>query len=374
MSRRFPGIREPAAQDFEWGLALLSVLLACIGFVLIYSATTPMGDTGRGYVIKQITWACLGFALMAGFMLLDFGFFERWAVPLHLALMTLLIVAVVTGRVTSGSQRWLDLGFMKFQPSEFIKVSTALVLAKILRPPAGASQAGFRELALAAAAVLPVVILVRIQPDLGTAVVILLIAVSMVGFSRIGRKVLGWFFALMCAAAPILYFLGDKLLLDYQKRRLITYLNPGVDPLGAGYHILQSQIAIGEGGLWGKGFLQGPQNQLMFLPATHTDFIFSVLAEEWGFVGCAVTLFLFLLLFLRMVSIAGTARDDFAALASFGCAALIFWPAIINVGMVTGLVPVVGVPLSFISYGGSALVSCFGALGVVANAGMRRFS
>lgn len=374
MSRLDPGIRESSAYDFEWGLALLSVLLSCVGVALIYSAVSPMGDGGRVYVIKQITWICLGVILMAGCIMVDIHTFERWAVPLHVALVMLLITAVVAGRVTAGSQRWIDFGFMKFQPSEFAKVSVVILLAKILTPPTGDSELGTRELAKAAAVIVPPVFLVRIQPDLGTAVVILLIAVSMIAFSRVNRRVLAWLCGALIAATPLMWLLGNKLLLDYQKRRLLTYLNPSWDPLGAGYHILQSQIAIGGGGLWGQGYLQGPQNQLMFLPVKHTDFIFAVLAEEWGFVGCVAVLTLFLLMFMRGLSIAARASDDFGALAAFGCAALIFWHVVINVGMVTGLAPVVGVPLSFMSYGGSALLSCFASVGIIANIAARRFS
>jgi rod shape determining protein RodA len=196
----------------------------------------------------------------------------------------------------------------------------------------------------------------------------------MILFAGVGRRVLlGWAVAIL-AAAPILYFVGDRLLLDYQKKRLVTFLNPAYDPLGAGYHILQSQIAIGSGGALGTGFLKGTQNQLMFLPVKHTDFIFAVLAEEWGFVGCMVVLVLFSALLLSGLAITGRAADGFGALASFGCTAILFWHLVVNVGMVTGLVPVVGVPLSFLSYGGSSLVACFAAVSIIANVSMRRFS
>jgi rod shape determining protein RodA len=222
-------------------------------------------------------------------------------------------------------------------------------------------------------AMLPV-ILVLIQPDLGTAVVIFLIALSMIVFAGVGRRVLLWSVGVVLGSIPILLLVGDRLLLPYQKQRLLTFLNPDYDPLGAGYHIIQSQIAIGSGGMFGQGFLKGTQNQLMFLPVKHTDFIFSILAEEWGFVGCVAVLLLFCVLFLRGIGVAGKARDDFGALVAFGCTVIIFWHVVINVGMVMGLLPVVGVPLSFISYGGSSLLASYLCVAILVNVSMRRFS
>ena len=218
------------------------------------------------------------------------------------------------------------------------------------------------------------VILVLIQPDLGTAAVTTLIALSMILFAGIGKRALLWAVGTLVCVIPILLLVGDRFLMEYQRKRLITFLNPDYDPLGAGYHIIQSQIAIGSGGVFGQGFLKGTQNQLMFLPVKHTDFIFSILAEEWGFVGCAVVLLLFTGLFLRGMSVVGKARDNFGALLAFGCTAVVFWHVVINVGMVMGLLPVVGVPLSFLSYGGSSLLVSFLSIAILINVSMRRFS
>jgi rod shape determining protein RodA len=199
-----------------------------------------------------------------------------------------------------------------------------------------------------------------------------LIAGSVILCAGIGRN--GWKW-IAGAAIPIittLAFFGDKLLLDYQKKRILTYLYPEHDPLGAGYHILQSQIAIGSGGFWGKGYLQGPQNQLMFLPVKHTDFIFSVLAEEWGFIGCLVVFMLFSALILRGLSVSARAPTRFGALAAFGCTAILFWHVVMNTGMVMGLLPVVGVPLSFLSYGGSSLMLSYTCVAILCSAPTRR--
>ena len=263
---------------------------------------------------------------------------------------------------------------MRFQPSEFAKLAVIVILAKYYQ---ARHAMGGRELLHAAQPIVLVAIpvfLVLIQPDLGTAGVMVLIAVSMALFAGISRRILLWAGGLLLAAIPTLWLVGDRLLMGYQKQRLVTFLNPDQDPLGAGYHIIQSQIAIGSGGIFGKGFLQGTQNQLMFLPVNHTDFIFSILAEEWGFAGCITVFGLFTALFLRGLSVAARARDDFGTLLAFGCTASFFWHFIINVGMTMGILPVVGVPLTFLSYGGSSLLASFLAISALLNVGMRRFS
>ncbi len=299
---------------------------------------------------------------------------DRWAIALYIIVVLALIVVWATGKVTAGSQRWIQIGIMRFQPSEFAKLALIIILAKYLQNGVGSAPRQWRDMVVPIAlAALPAG-LVLIQPDMGTACVILLVAVSMILFAGVGRRFIMWTGAIMVGVLPMLLLLGDHLLMGYQKRRILSFLNPSFDPLGSGYHLIQSQIAIGSGGLWGKGFLKGSQNQLMFLPVKHTDFIFAILAEEWGFLGCAVVLALFTAMFLRGLAVADAARDDFGTLLAFGCTISLFWHVVVNVGMVMGLLPVVGVPLSFLSYGGSALLSSFLALSILANVGMRRFS
>jgi rod shape determining protein RodA len=278
------------------------------------------------------------------------------------------------GKVTAGSRRWIDLGLMRFQPSEFAKLAVVIVLAKYFQNRSVREALQPLELVHPLVVVAIPVGLVLIQPDLGTAGVILVIAVSIIAFVGVATRALLWAAGIVAASVPALVLLSDRLLLTYQKQRLITYLNPGFDPLGSGYHIMQSQIAIGSGGILGKGFLQGTQSQLMFLPVKHTDFIFPILAEEFGFLGCLVALILFSALLMRGVAVTLKARDTFGALVAFGCTAMIFWHVAINIGMVTGLLPVVGVPLSFLSYGGSSLLSSFLVIGILVNVSMRRFS
>lgn len=358
----------------EWPLVLVSLALAVVGLGLIYSAVSPMGPSGRSFILRQLTWSSLGLVMMAAFLLMDYRVLERWAIWLYVAVVAALIVVWAVGKVTAGSKRWIDFGLMRFQPSEFAKLAVVIVLAKYFQGTPGRDVLHGLDLIKPLLLVAVPVGLVLIQPDLGTAVVIVLVATCMTLFVGLSRSVWLWTLGTSVAAVPLFFILGDRLLLGYQKERLATFLNPGFDPLGSGYHIMQSQIAIGSGGIFGKGFLQGTQNQLMFLPVKHTDFIFSTLAEEWGFVGCMAVLALFCILFLRGLGVAARARDSFGALAAFGCTIIIFWHLMINVAMVMGMIPVVGVPLSFLSYGGSSLVSSFLVIAILVNISMRRFS
>ncbi|MBM4326618.1 MAG: rod shape-determining protein RodA [Deltaproteobacteria bacterium] len=358
---------------FEWSLTLIALILSGIGLALIFSATAAMGDVGRTYVLKQAIWCSFGLTLMAVFLFFDYHVFDRYGVWLYVAVIAALIAVWGVGRVTAGSRRWIEIGFMRFQPSEFAKLAVVIILAKYFSNLRGGSDWRFLDMVKAGLLVALPFALVVVQPDLGTAGVIVLIAASMILFAGMGRKALMWTGGIIIALIPVLFFVGDFVLREYQKKRLLTFWNPEYDPLGAGYHIIQSQIAIGSGGLLGKGFLQGTQNQLLFLPVKHTDFIFAILAEEFGFVGCVALLVLFAALLLRGLAIAGKARDTFGVLLSFGCVAMLFWHVTINVGMALGMLPVVGVPLSFVSYGGSSLLASYMAVAILASVSMRRF-
>ncbi len=363
-----------SVRKFEWVLCLDGIILAVAGIVLIYSAAIPMGGVGRSFVIKQTAWLSLGIVLLILFSFIDYRILERWGLWIYLFILVALISVSIFGRVTAGSRRWIDLGLMRFQPSEFAKLTLVIVLAKSLgdrrRGPLTDWVEIFRNLGL----VIVPVVFVATQPDLGTAIVLFLVAISMMMFVGLAKRIWTTILGLTLVSFPLTYFGGKYLLLDYQKRRLMTFLNPDLDPLGAGYQIIQSQIAVGSGGLLGKGFLKGTQNQLMFLPAKHTDFIFAVLSEEWGFVGCMTILALLMAFMLRGLAIAGRARDDFGTMLSVGCISIIFWHVAINVAMVMGVVPVVGVPLSFVSYGGSSLLSSFLVTAILTSVSSRRFS
>jgi rod shape determining protein RodA len=359
---------------FEWILSLDAVALSLAGIALIYSATVPLGPAGKSFVIKQTAWLSMGLILLVLFSFLDYRLLERWGIWIYIIILVALISVSVFGRITAGSRRWIDFGLMRFQPSEFAKLAVVIVLARSLSESKRGSIDSWLELFKHAAFVLIPAFFIATQPDLGTAIVLSLVALTMVLFAGLSKRLCKVILGLALASLPILYFGAKYFLLDYQKKRLLTFLNPDYDPLGAGYQIIQSQIAVGSGGLFGKGFLKGTQNQLMFLPVKHTDFVFAVLSEEWGFLGSSIVLTLFLIFILRGLGIAGRSRDDFGTFLSVGCVSIIFWHVAINVSMVMGLIPVVGVPLNFLSYGGSSLLSSFMCTAALASVSSRRFS
>ncbi len=317
----------------------------------------------------QLIWFTLGFIVMTASFSFSYRVLERWAHPLYVVCVLLLLGVVVFGKLAGGSRRWLALGPIHLQPSELIKIAMVLVLAKYFSK--GSDPRGFilkeliRPMLMTG---LPFALIV-IQPDLGTAGLVALIAVTMALFVKVERRALILLVAFAGATIPFVW----SLLKDYQKQRILTFLNPDQDPLGAGYHIIQSKIAIGSGMIFGKGYLQGTQNALSFLPEEHTDFIFSVLAEEWGAVGSMVVLLLFLVLILWGLNIAHRCRDPFGNILAIGITALLAWQVMINIGMTMGLMPVVGVPLPLISYGGSSTLTVAICIGLLMNISMRRF-
>jgi rod shape determining protein RodA len=282
----------------------------------------------------------------------------------------LLVGVLFGGRVVNGSRRWLDLGPLNLQPSELAKLAMILVFARILARRSASSPVGLRDLIVPGILIaIPAALIVK-QPDLGTTLIVCIVSASFLVLTRVRvfSFVLLAAIGVVGAAVGWFYFLHD-----YQKERVFTFLDPERDPLGTAYHAIQSQIAVGSGGLLGKGFGQGSQSQLDFLPEQQTDFVFSVLGEEWGFVGSAVVLALYLGILIRGLMIAHSSKDQFGSYLAVGIVALFFWAGLINVGMVIGVVPVVGVPLPMLSYGGSALLTCMIALGLLMNVSMRRY-
>lgn len=358
-------------QRFDWGLLGLTFILGVMGLVTLYSAVTADAQVSQKIlVIKQMLWYCAGLVLMVISFLFDYRTLERWAMLIYIGCIVLLIAVLLFGKYVGGSKRWLALGPVSFQPSETAKLTVVIMLARYYAKQVSTRGFSLQELLnpmLITA--LPFVLIVK-QPDLGTAMLILIIAASMTVFVKIERRS---FISLLFAAltaVPLVWFC----LKGYQKQRILTFLDPDRDPLGAGYHIIQSKIAIGSGMLWGRGLRQGTQNALSFLPEQHTDFIFSVMAEELGFAGSLFTIFIFLLLVVWGLNIAYGCRDTFGTVLSVGVTAMIFWQVVINVGMVMGLMPVVGVPLPFISYGGSSVISMMMCVAVLMNVSMRRFT
>jgi len=280
-----------------------------------------------------------------------------------------LIFVFFYGYTTHGSQRWISAGFFAFQPSELMKLALIIVLARYFDNHNSNEPYKLRELFIPFVIVLIPCLLILKQPDLGTALIIMLLFASIIFFMGVNWKS----FAIVFVSSLVLLPLGWYFLKAYQKERLLTFLNPEHDPLGAGYHVIQSMIAIGSGGVFGKGFLNGSQTQLKFLPEQQTDFIFSVFAEEWGFIGALVLAIMFMSLILWGLKIALHSRDLLGTIIAFGITALISWEVFINVGMVLGVLPVVGIPLPFLSYGGSAMVCLMTAIGLLMNVSVRRF-
>jgi rod shape determining protein RodA len=299
----------------------------------------------------------------------DYYALERLAYPLYFFSIALLILVLLVGKSTSGSQRWLSLGPISLQASELSKIAVVLVLAKFFSEEERAQEKRLRDLWQPLVLIGVPGVLILKEPDLGTTLHLVIASLSMFLFVRVNWKSLAILAVPALAVAPFIWFK----LKPYQQTRIISFIRPDMDPLGAGYHINQSKIAIGSGLFWGKGYLQGTQTRLQFLPEQHTDFAFSVLAEEWGFAVSILLLLLYLFLILWGLNIAKDAKNKFGSLMAVGIVAIIFWQVVINVGMVTGLLPVVGIPLILFSYGGSSLISTMAAMGLLMNISMRRF-
>jgi len=319
--------------------------------------------------MRQATWLGLGLIAMFAALSFDYHHIDRLVYPFYGAMLILLALVFVIGHSGGGSQRWINLGFFRLQPSEPAKLAIVLLMAKYFQtdePPKGYY---LRDLWVPFALVGPLIFLTLIQPDLGTAIILGVVFISMVLMGGLRLRSFSILVGTGLAFLPIAW----QFLKNYQRNRILTFLDPDRDPLGAGYHVIQSQIAIGSGKLFGKGFMHGTQNRLNFLPEQHTDFIFAVFSEEWGLIGCAVLLLLYFVMIVYCLRVVQRAKDRFGALLVFGMIAIVFWHVAINIAMVSGIMPVVGVPLPMISYGGSALASMMFAMGVIMNVSMRRF-
>jgi rod shape determining protein RodA len=357
-------------QNFDWILLLILMMIAAISLLNLYSATFPLQETGGLQIFtKQAYWFLIGFAVLLIMTTVDYHLLERLAYPLYVLAVLLLVIVLQVGDTRSGSQRWLSFGGMTLQPSELAKIAVVVVLAKFFNEHGEVNDYRLRDLWLPFVLVIIPCGLILIEPDLGTALILIIVSSSIFLFVGIQRNTLIILILVGFCAAPAGWFS----LKEYQQKRITTFLQPDKDPLGAGYHLNQSKIAIGSGQLWGKGYLKGTQTRLNFLPEQHTDFAFSVLAEEWGFAGSLVLLLLYLLLTLWGINIAKISKDRFGAIIALGIIAFVFWQLIINVSMTTGLVPVVGIPLVMMSYGGSSTTATMAGMGLLMNISMRRF-
>jgi len=356
--------------NIDWMLTGFVVVICLLGIMNIYSATTPYKIVGAPYYLKQIYWFLFGMLVVMAVCSIDYHLLEDFSYWLYGFLVVLLVAVLVVGRRSMGATRWLSLGFFNIQPSELMKIVIIATFAKYFTSVQSVNGLSVKDVLFPLGILAAPAVLIMKQPDLGTAVLVVLIAFSMTVYVGLRWSTVVTFGLVTIPAA----WLGwAKLLRPYQKNRILDFLNPERSRLGSGYHIIQSKIAVGSGGIFGKGFVKGTQSQLRFLPEQHTDFAFSVFAEEWGFVGCLVLIILYLSLALWGLNIARRCNDRFGSLLAVGVTAMLFWHIVINMGMVIGLFPVVGVPLPFFSYGGTSMITSMVGIGILQSISMRRF-
>ena len=345
-----------------------ALVLAIVGCLLVYSATY-YSDPGLGLFKRQILWVAIGLALMIAFMVIDYHIFFDIAPILYAIGLVLLAYLVIFGKLTANVKSWIRFGGFQFQPSEFMKIFTALMLARFFDSNDRA-YLNVRSFLMAMGIIGLPVALIIIQPDFGTAAAFFpLIAVTMF-FGGIRARIWIAMILVVAITVPAGYFFFLK---DYQRARVVTWLNPERDPLGKGYQMMQAKIAIGSGGIHGKGFKHGTQAKLEFLPARHTDFIFAVLGEEWGFIGVVIVLGLYLYLMVQALLFAKHARDRGGTFLIICLLSYFMYHVFINVSMQIGVLPTTGIPLPLISYGGSSTMMFFIAVGLILNVDMRRF-
>ncbi len=355
---------------FDWVLMLLLLLVCGMALFNLYSASYPPKPWGTPPYLKQCYLFLMGFAGFIFLISFDYRELHSWNYPFYLLILTLLLIAFFLGQSAGGAQRWINLGFFKLQPSEPAKLMLVITLASYYSRKEVVDGYAIKELITPIILTAVPFLLILMQPDLGTALMLGIIFVSMTVFVKLRFSTYLILGSTGIGAAVFAWF---KLLKPYQKQRIQTFLDPENDPMGHGYQILQSKIAVGSGGKFGKGYMEGTQGHLHFLPERHTDFAFSVWAEEWGFFGSIFLLGVYFFLLLWGLHVAMFARDRFGLLLAFGVVVLIFWQAVINLMMILGFLPVVGIPLPLISYGGSSLLTTLLALGILMNVRMRRF-
>jgi rod shape determining protein RodA len=360
------GIDRRLLQNVDWPL-----LGATVGLVILSASTLAslqVGRAGGGVALRQLAWFGVGLLALVVMASIDYRRLVRAAPLLYVVGLGALVAVFVIGRTVSGARRWLLVGPLSVQPSELFKLCFVLMVVWLLTSR-WAQPIGKTVLAMAApVAVVPAVLIVK-QPDLGTALLLFPVMIALLVAAGMRLRILGGLVLAGLAAAPLVWLL----LKDYQRERILVFLDPFRDPLGSAYNVIQAKIAIGSGQLLGKGVAGATQSRLSFLPERHTDFIFAVFAETWGFVGCLVLLICYALLLLRGFDIAASTREPVGRLVALGVTMLVATQVLVNVGMVTGLIPVVGIPLPFMSYGGSSMVVSMMALGLLLSVRMRQF-
>jgi len=361
-------------ENFDW-ITFITVIVICfIGILTIYSATRPPLDEGERppFYIKQIIWLTIAIIFLFIFVSFDYTKLKNFWIIFYLFGFFLLIIVLFSGKTAMGAKRWINLGFFSFQPSEIFKIIFVISLSAYLSDKKSPLTIFESIKILIIFALLPFILIFK-QPDLGTALMIVFITFIMLIYKGIPTRLLIFF---VCLALVSVFFLWEILwegLKEYQRNRLTAFIDPTVDPKGIGYNIVQSMITVGSGQFFGKGFLSGTQGTLKFLPERQTDFIFPIFAEEWGFLGCLVLLSLYLIFFVRIFKVSTIAKDSFGNLLSIGFTTIFIFYFFINIGMTLGIMPVVGIPLPFMSYGGTTLLANFIGIALIINVRMRRF-
>lgn len=361
-------------KNFDYALIVIVVILVAVGMVMIKSATSSItsDDNAYSYVIRQGVSLAVGLVLMFVIIAIDYntlGGFYWYFYGFNIAL---LLAVKIFGKEINGAKSWIQFGSFSMQPSEFSKILFIIFMAKfisLIREKYNGDISSPKNLGVILGLASIPLFLIYIEPALGTAMVLLTIIVALLFAANLNYKYFLAGITGILISSPLLWFFVLK---DYQKNRIIHFLNPDLDPLGKGFQVIQSKIAIGSGGLWGQGLFQGTQTQMGYLPFKETDFIFAVLGEELGFVLCMLILLLYGILLLKLIDIARNSKDLFGSMLTLGIAAMIGIHIFQNVGMTMGLFPVAGIPLPFISYGGSSLIANLIGIGLVLNVSMRR--
>jgi rod shape determining protein RodA len=352
-------------RGISWGLIFLLCIIASVGFAMLYSAAN---GNWQPWASKQMARFAIAFIPMIAAALIDIRHWFRISYWLYGFALVLVLAVDLRGVIGMGAQRWIDLGFIQLQPSELMKIALIVALAHYFHCLPAENTGRIVDLIVPAGLIVVPVVLVLKQPDLGTAMMLLITGAII--FFLAGVRL--WIFGAAAVAAGTAAPLAWSMLRDYQKARFTTFLSPDSDPLGAGYHIMQSKIALGSGGLFGKGFMLGTQTHLSFLPERQTDFIFTIVAEEFGLIGGLTLLGLYALVIVYGFTIALRSRNQFGRILGLGLATNFFLYVFINTAMVIGLIPVVGVPLPLISYGGSAMVTVMLGFGLLMNVSIHR--
>ncbi len=354
------------AFGFDYSLLIAAVLISCAGLLALSSVTY---NTDHTIFTKQFFWILGGLAAFLIVISIDYHMLAQISGAIFAISLLPLIFLLIFGRSISGAKSWIDLGPFSLQPSEFIKITTLLICAYYLAETIDRGVVLSRIITIGFITGVPFV-LIALQPDFGTGLTYIVLFIGMLFFMGTGLRFLIVVTMIFLLMIPVAWFFVFK---DYQKARVLTFVNPSIDPKGAGYQIIQSKIAVGSGGVTGKGWKAGSQSQLKFVPEQATDFIFSVLAEEWGLLGSSILLCLYFFVVMRCCDIAAAARDPLGSYIVLGFMSIFVFQVLINIGMIIGLTPTTGLPLPFMSYGGSSMIVNFIGIGLVINVNMRRF-